>query len=494
MTKTATATVNIEQDDLQAIKRKSISGAISYFLRTLFLQGLGLVSAVVLSWLLDPEDFGVYGFVIQIIGLLTFISDIGFAAALIQKKQEPSLTDYRTAFALQQLLSWIIVALAVLLISTGIVSRETGSAGNWILLALAVSFPLASMKTISSVMLERKLDFSRLVVPQIVEQILFHGVLIMLAWQGMGALAYAYAIAVRSVAGTLVMWLIAPWSIGLAFNRTAFWELFSFGAKFQINDFLARIKDQLFFLSLGFVMPLHQFGYVQWAKNWSLYPYMLTVQNVMAITFPTFSRLQHDKKLLARAIEKSLFFISLTVFPLLVGMIVFIGPTLSLVPGYAKWQPATFTFIWFTASVFWSAVSTPLTNTLNAIGKINATLKLMTMWTALTWIVTPLALWVWGYTGVAFAAFIISCSSIIAVHFVQREVGFAFWQSVGKQALAAGTMLLFGLLGGALWSNSPIWMFSGMIGSAIIYGSVFLLLGWKQLRTELASLRVHRHT
>ena len=51
----------------------------------------------------------------------------------------------------------------------------------------------------------------------------------------------------------------------------------------------------------------------------------------------------------------------------------------------------------FALSVGWAAISTPLVNTLNAIGKINRSLKLMVIWTLLTWIVTPplnLASWV----------------------------------------------------------------------------------------------------
>ncbi len=477
------------QHSIAVLKKKTVSGAVSYFGRTLFLQGIGLGSAVILSWLLEPEDFGVYGFVIQIIGLLTFVSDIGFAAALVQKKQEPTNTDYRTTFTVQQVLSWIIVFVVLALISTGFVSNKAGVSADWILLSLAISFPLASFKTISSVILERKLEFSRLVIPQIVEQILFHGILIWLAWKGFGALSYAYAILVRSVAGTVVMLLIAPWSVGLALNKASFKELFGYGVKFQLNDFLARIKDQLFFLALGLVMPLREFGYIQWAKNWSLYPYLLTVQNVMAITFPTFARLQHDKKLLGRAIEKTLYFISLIVFPMLVGMIIFINPTLSLIPGYAKWQPASYAFIWFTASVFWSAISTPLTNTLNAIGKINSTLRLMIMWTTITWIFAPISLWIWGYTGVAFAAFLMSCTSFITVYMVQKEISFGFLKSVGKQTLAAAIMLSVGLLGLEVWYKGPWHLMGGMIISASVYMIAFLTLGWRQFIVEVVSLR-----
>src|SRR5258708_9575532 len=87
-----------EKDELialEAIKRKSISGAFSYMLRSLILQGIGLGAILILSGYLSPSDFGVYGYVTQFFGLFSFFSDICLAAALVQKKDEPTETDYR---------------------------------------------------------------------------------------------------------------------------------------------------------------------------------------------------------------------------------------------------------------------------------------------------------------------------------------------------------------------------------------------------------------
>jgi O-antigen/teichoic acid export membrane protein len=58
--------------DAQALKHKAVGGAVSYFLRTLALFGVSLFAQVLLTDKLQPEDFGIYGFVIQMIGLLTF--------------------------------------------------------------------------------------------------------------------------------------------------------------------------------------------------------------------------------------------------------------------------------------------------------------------------------------------------------------------------------------------------------------------------------------
>jgi O-antigen/teichoic acid export membrane protein len=478
--------VNIEQ-----IKRKSLSGVMSFFMRTLMLQLIAFASALILSAFFLPEDFAVFGIVTQVIALLVFFSDIGLAAALIQKKQEPTQEDYKTAFSVQQLLSWLIFFVVLILTQFSFITDKIGLAGNWILLALGFSFPLATLKTIPSIKLERKLDFSKLVLPQIFEQLLFHGILIVLAWRGYGLMAYVYAIVARSIIGIVVIQFLEPWLPRLGINRNSLRGLLGFGVKFQLNDLLARIKDQLYFLFLGFFLPLRDFGYLQWAKNWSMYPYNLTVQNVLAITFPTFSRLQAHPDLLRKAIEKSIYFISLCIFPILIGMSVFVFPLTELVPRYAKWQPALFSFVLFSLSVAWSAISTPLINSLNAMGRINQTLKLMVMWTTLTWLLTPIFVWKFAFNGVAVAAFVISWTSILSVVLIRRYLPVNVMRNVFAQLVASVAMTIFAVAGLSLWQQSFTYFFLGGALSVVVYSMVFLLVDRKHFFNEIASLRRH---
>lgn len=478
----------ISEEELKNIKKKSVGGVFSFFLRTLLIQGIGLVSALILSAYLSPEDYGVFGFVVQIIGILTFFSDVGLAAALIQKKQKPSLADYQTAFTAQQALSWLIVAIIAIIISTGFVENRAGMSGVWILVSLGLSFPLATLQTISRIKLERDLDFSKLVAPQILEQIVFHGLLIWLAITGMGAMAYAYAIISRSIVGAVSMFWLAPWQIGLQINKQSFKNLIGYGVKFQVNDFLARIKDQLFYLVLGLWFPLQQFGYINWAKGWSIYPYNLTVQNVMGITFPTFSRLQGHPQALRRAIEKSLYFISLFIFPVLVGMSVFVYPLVSLLPKYAKWEPALLSLVLFSLSIAWGAISTPLTNTLNAIGHINTTLKLMVLWTVLTWIVTPITIYLFGFNGVAVSAFIISFTSVLSVYYVKRVVDFDAWGQVWHPLTASALMAAVSVGFIPVWGQSYLLLAVGMVVAALVYAGSLMIIGRDKLLGEIQSV------
>ena len=114
---------------------------------------MALIANFLLMKFLSPSDFGIYGFVIQINAILVFFSDVGLASSLIQKKDQPNDDDYHTVFWTQQSLSWLIFLIAGVIVLSGIITQKTGTAGNWILLALALSFPLATLKTVSSIKL-----------------------------------------------------------------------------------------------------------------------------------------------------------------------------------------------------------------------------------------------------------------------------------------------------------------------------------------------------
>lgn len=476
---------------LQQVKHRSVKGVISYSFRSFLMYGMALVAAAVLSAFLTEAEFGVYFLVTSVIGLFTFLSDIGLAASLVQKKDAPTVQEMRTTFTVQQGLSLIIAGVLIALTPYW-QQRGFGPAELALLYALAGSFFLASLKTIPSILLERQLRFDLIVIPGIVENTLFHGTTIVLAWMGWGITSYTVAVLVRGLAGVAVMYFIKRWPFGFGFSWESFRHLLRYGAKFQLNDLLARIKDDLFIVVLGSFLPLTQLGYIAWARRWVTFPQQFSVNNVMAVTFPTFARLQHDPQRLARALHKTLYFISLLIFPMLAGMSLFLLPAIQLIPQYSKWTPAVLSFVFFAVNIAWAAVSTPLTNALNAVGHIDKTLKLMVMWTLLTWTITPVAIWFFGYNGVALASAIIGFSSIVTIYMVKTIVPFRVLPAVWRQITAAGAMLVVGIVGFNQWNDSFFWLLAGALLTSAVYMGTFLLLGWKSLREELQSLGILR--
>ncbi|OGV93060.1 hypothetical protein A3B57_01795 [Microgenomates group bacterium RIFCSPLOWO2_01_FULL_47_10] len=469
---------------IATIKNRSVIGVIAYTVRTFFLQVISLIATLLLSAFLTPADFGIFFLVSALVNLFTFLSDIGLAASLIQKKEEPTSTDLHTTFTIQQLLS---VGIFILIVSLTPLWRRFYSldtAAIFLLWSLGFSFILSSLKTIPSILLERKLEFSKLIIPQIVENICFFGVAVVCAWKGLGVTSYTLAVLLRGVVGLVVMYWIKPYKPKLILSKNSLKGLLRFGLPFQVNDLLARAKDDLLIVVIKKFITASELGFVGWAQRWSLFPFRFTVDSVIRVTFPAYSRLQNDTRHLKTAIEKSLFFISLIIFPLLIGMGVMARPLTEVVEKYAKWQPALPSLYFFIVNVLWSSLSTPLTNAINAIGKIKITLKLMMMWTSLTWILTIPLVIKYGFIGVSIAAALVSCTSIITIIIAKKLIGISVIANVGWQFVAScimGSVLYFF----KDFTSASLGRFIlGIIGGMGLYGLTIFLLMPKKLLFE----------
>ncbi|MBP9817919.1 oligosaccharide flippase family protein, partial [Candidatus Shapirobacteria bacterium] len=341
-----------------------------------------------------------------------YFSDVCLASALIQQKSAVTKDELPNTFIFQQSLvitGLIIVATVYPSIAT---KNNYGSKETWILISLCFSFLAASLKTIPSVLLERQLNFKLISTIDIIENLLFYVVAVLFAFLGFGALSYAISTFARSLVGVILIYLYSPWPIGFSFSVNSAKRLFRFGIPFQVNSFIAVAKDRLSNLLVASIIGRESFGLLAWAQKGPRLPLSL-MDAIMKVTFPTFSRLQDHPELLKKSLEKSTFFISLFVFPALVG-ISFIAPDVIMaIPKYTKWLPAVLPLYFYALNAGLAAVTTPLTNAFNAVGKISITTKLMIMWTVLTWIFYPLLSYRYGYMGTAVATLIVGSSSII---------------------------------------------------------------------------------
>src|SRR5438046_6422720 len=94
----------MEEIDIALIKKKSLSGILALTSRTFILQIIAFGATFRLTVFLNPATFGIFFVVSAIISFLSYFSDIGLAAALIQKKERLTDQDLSTTFTIQQLL------------------------------------------------------------------------------------------------------------------------------------------------------------------------------------------------------------------------------------------------------------------------------------------------------------------------------------------------------------------------------------------------------
>lgn len=469
---------------LETIARKSVKGLFALVSRTFFIQLLSIFASFILTIYLSPAAFGVFFVVSAIVVFLNYFQDIGLAASLIQKKQEPTVRELRSTFTIQQILAFGITIPVTIFASQIASFYKLDNSGLILLYALLFSFIASSLKTIPTVILERRLDFEKLIIPQIAENLAYNLCLIVFAILGYGVNSFTIAVTARSIVGLILIYWIQPWPIGIAFHGTTLKKLLSFGIPFQANSLLALVKDDLFNIYIAKVLPLTQVGYIGFAQKWAYLPLRLFMDNIIKITFPSFSRLQHDKNALRRAIEKTLFLISAFILPTAIVIIFFSPYLVNFIPKYKKWEPAILSLTFFSLSTILSSLSTPLTNILNAIGRVKVTLNFMVLWTVLTWTIAPIFIIIYGYNGVALATFIISFSSVLVFFIARIYVKFSIFKPLFASFAAALGMVVFVLLTQKIISSLPLLIIEILI-SFIFYLAVLYLFARSEINSTM---------
>lgn len=473
---------------LNEVRKKIIPSFANLLARQVFLRFIGFISInVVLARILSVETLGIFNIATGVITFFAFFSDVGLAASLIQKKNEIKEEDINTAFTIQQILVGFL-SLSIILGASFIGQfYHLNDDGVWLVRALGVTFMLSSLKVIPSVLLERVLRFQPLVLVEVAETLVFNGLLILLAWNNLGLWSFTYAALCRGLVGVILIYILAPAKVGIGISRESAKQLLSFGVPFQLNNILALLKDRLVPLVVARLVSPVGVGYITWSQSMAFLP--LEVMNiVIRITFPAFSRLQEDKESLGKAVEKSLFVTALLVYPALFGLGAILPAMVAFIIS-PKWQAALPSFYLFAFSSFWAVISTTFTNALNAMGHIKITLKLMIMWTVLTWVLTPMLVLAYGFIGVAAASFLISFTSVLTIIMLKRVLAVRVLHAIYIPIIASLVMgiSVFGFTQAYVknWQTLIV----AMIFGGSVYALIILAVGRKRIMNDIKSLK-----
>lgn len=427
---------------LEEVKARAVRGVVAIMGRGFFIQFVSQISQFFLLAFLSVEQMGVFWIISAAVGFLVFFSDVGLAAALIQKKEKPTVDDLRTTFTVQQVLVISLLVLLYLLTPYLRSLYNLSSEGVMLLYALGFSLFLSSLKSIPSVLLERRLEFSKFIIPDLLESLVYSLVVVFLAWRGFGITSFTYAVIVRGIMGVATIYALQRWPIGFSFSKNSMSGLFRFGVPYQINQLIAVVKDRGVTLALGAVIGTSGVGYLGTAERASQLSLRQFLDPITKVTFPAFARMQGEKYELANSVTRSLMIITFFVFPATVGIWLTAPLIIKVVPNYAKWEPSLIPLGFMAINVLFAAVTTQLTNMLSAIGKIKTVSKLIAMWAVLTIILVPTLGYIYGVNGAAFGYALVSSTSVIAIGIAKSYVNFSLTNSVAKTAVATVVMAL----------------------------------------------------
>ncbi|WP_426733193.1 oligosaccharide flippase family protein [Myxococcus faecalis] len=349
------------------VKARALKGMVVLAARTVASQGLRVVSALALSRLLFPADYGLYGIVAYVASLGVFLGDLGLSAALVHQAREPTADETFTLFWCHQAFTALIVAAVCLSAPWLIEGYALGAQALPMTWVMAMGLFLSSLRVIPLMALERKLAFPAIARAELVENVAQVASTIGLAALGVGAWALVGGGLVRGVVGWVIIMKASPWRPRGRFRPELLRGLFAYGLAIQLPPLVGALVAGWVPLMVGRVLGKEAVGLVNWAWALSSTPMMLSVV-LNRVAFPAYCRLQDDPEGFAEYLSTSLRRLSAALL-VVIPVAVLALPVLVPVFFGQRWVAAIPLAQWFSLECVLLTLTGLLATTQNAAGR-----------------------------------------------------------------------------------------------------------------------------
>lgn len=446
-------------------------------------QVLYAVVGVVLANRLSQEDFGLVGALLVFQAFATILTDSGFGAALLQKK-DPTQTDYSTVFWLNLAVSvgvyWVLWACAPLIADTFQGDRRLIPMSKVMFLVFVIN----GLAIVQVNRLMKRMDVRNIAVSNVVS-LTAGGVLgVVLAFRGFGAWALVWQSLSVAAVKTAWLWATGRWSPGLP-SLASLRSLWRIGVSVLSSSALNTLCLHAYPLVIGAFYSLRSLGVYSQADKWSKMG-SASISQVLTATFvPVLSRYQDDGEAFGRCVHRINRFMAFITFPALLGLAAVGAPLFHTLFG-DKWDAAIPLFQILSVRGVLIVLLSLYGNYLLALGYGKTLFKtelykdlLMMSAIAVTLFSDSLVTLVWGQLAATAVTY------VLVLRLTCRHTG-----------LTARSMLAdvapFAALGGAsalaacacVWLPSPAWL---QLGAAVCAGAaVYILLAVLLRLPELA--------
>ena len=300
-----------------SVKRQAVSGAKWIGISTLVTSAFQYLQVVILTWFLQPTDFGLMAMAMLVIGTLGAFTDLGFSNAVIQRKDVTG-DHLSTLYLLVNFVGVVLFALMILLGPP--VARffdEPGLTG--VMYGSSLIFLVTPVGEMFRNLLQKDLQFKAMASAEISSTFLSLLASVTLAWFGFGVqalvLGQVLLFAVRS--GVFLVLGLPLWKPRLHFRVSDLRGYLGFGM-YQVGERIVTfVSINVVNLIIGRYLGAHALGNYSVAYQLVVFPVIRASTVLMTVSFPIFSKYQDDNSFLRQGYLAMAQFISFTTFPVL---------------------------------------------------------------------------------------------------------------------------------------------------------------------------------
>lgn len=299
-------------------------------------QVISFVISIIVARSLTPNDFGVMGIAMMLIGYANLFTNFGLGEAIIQKR----IKDKDTLTSIFTFNITFSICLAILfVVSSGFIADFFKSIEcKDVIKVLSLIFIVSAFAAVPQAMLRRDMNFRTLSLTDLISTLLMSFITLALALNEFGYWSLVFGQLIPAVLITVFLCVKVRWIPVLKYEHTTMKDILNFGMWNFIRaqlGFLAQHTDRFI---IGKWLGAVNLGFYDKALTISETPYNSVTMNINGVMFSSFSRSKHDGHQIQQLLRKSLALLSFINFPIHIGMIV-IAPYFVHVLLGDKWLP-----------------------------------------------------------------------------------------------------------------------------------------------------------
>ena len=317
------------------------SGMIWGILERGGVQFCKFVAGIALARLLSPTDFGILGLSVIFTGVSGSISNLSFGMAIIQR-DDVRPDHYATLFVTQLVINSL-VFLALLSISPYVGAYFGNPLVGSVMAVSSTNFLIRVIGGCPSATLRRGRGFRMLSISNVMDAFVDVCVSVVLAFFGFGVWSLVYGALSGALISNIYLVKASGWRPSLKVTRTAFREMFGFGAGVSLSEFLTDAADRASNFVIGKVLGTAALGYFEKGQSLMNRPMRDLGKRTQRVLFPVFARIRNEQGRFRAAVRRTILTVSLISYPVFLSLIVLAPQVIHVLFG-SQWAPAVLPF------------------------------------------------------------------------------------------------------------------------------------------------------
>jgi len=433
---------------MEGLKAKTTRGLFWSLLDSFGVYIVKFGFSIIIARTLSPDDYGLMGMILIFIAMGQVLTQSGFPAALVQKK-DVTANDYNTTFwftVLAGITVWVI-----LFFSAGAIARFFDRPLLTAVTRVAsLGIVINALGSVHVAILTRDLNFRRQTWLNFIGTVVSGITGLTMALRGYAV----WALVFQTLAGNLIyiagLWITSRWRPLFVFDLNSFRSIFRFSYKILLQGIMDVIFTKVYFPLIGKMYAALQLGYY---TNASRFHELFIKQSSVSVTrviFPAFSSVQDDRERFNKNYLSSFNMLAMIMFAGTVLLIICSRPFISLALT-EKWVPAVpYLQLFFTEGFFFPLLIFNQ-NILLSAGRSGLSLKIDIIRKAVIFL-SILLVWRVGIEAliagqVAATAIALLISSLAVVKYQRLKLGEIGREMIKLATIAAACLLVsYGLI------------------------------------------------